>query len=619
MCKVENPSLKSSIPVTWPKLIQRTWGHLSRRRKRQCGLLLGLMFICAFAEVISLGAVLPFLGVLTNPERVYNHPIVAGLSLRLGISAAEQLLLPITVVFIVAVLLSGAVRLFQLWAIQRFSYATGHDLSNAAYLRTLYQPYKTHLGRNSSEVLSGIEKVEQLMALIIQMMGLISAIALTVFIVLTLVVVNTRAAIFAFLGFGIAYGLVTGLARRRLQSNSQKIAKLQPLRVKAVLEGLGAIRDVLLGGHQQAYSDIYRNADIPWRVAVGNTNFIGDSPRYAVEALGIVLIALISYGLSQQKGGATAVILTLGALAFGAQRLLPALQQIFRSWSSMAGSRASMEDALNFLDQPLPEEALAQPPLPLEFQKNVCFESVRFKYSNEGPLVLDGLELTIPHGSRIGFVGCTGSGKSTLLDLFMGLIVPTLGRITVDGLPLHGERLRAWQRNIAHVPQNIFLADSTFAGNIAFGLPLEEIDMDRVRKAARQAHIAEFIESNPGGYDVLVGERGIRLSGGQRQRIGIARALYGKASVLVFDEATSALDNTTERAVMEAIDGLGRDLTILTIAHRLTTVSMCDMIVQLEHGKIAAQGTFEQLLAQSPTFRSMAEINDHPLNNEFNI
>jgi ATP-binding cassette subfamily B protein len=254
----------------------------------------------------------------------------------------------------------------------------------------------------------------------------------------------------------------------------------------------------------------------------------------------------------------------------------------------------------------VPADAHLPIPAPLSFGDAIRFESVCFRYGSDGPWVLDGLSLAIPKGARIGFVGTTGSGKSTTLDLLMGLLEPASGQILVDGAPVNGERRRAWQRTIAHVPQSIYLADTTVAENIAFGVPREAIDPERVRQAARQAQIAEFIESRPDGYQAFVGERGIRLSGGQRQRIGIARALYKQATVLVFDEATSALDNATEQAVMDAIENLDRELTILIIAHRLSTVQRCDTIIELEHGRVVAQGSYEQLLERSPSFRRMA-------------
>jgi ATP-binding cassette subfamily B protein len=287
--------------------------------------------------------------------------------------------------------------------------------------------------------------------------------------------------------------------------------------------------------------------------------------------------------------------------------MLPALQQIYGAWASIAGSYAELADAMELLDQPLPTELLQSPPAPLLIQNAIRFDAVRFRYNSDGPWVLDGFNLTIPKGARVGFVGSTGSGKSTALDLLMGLLTPNEGEFLVDGEPVKGNRLRAWQRTIAHVPQNIYLADTTLAGNIAFGVSPDNIDMDRVRQAARQAQIADFIESSTNEYQAYVGERGIRLSGGQRQRIGIARALYKQASVLVFDEATSALDYATEQSVMGAIDGLNRDLTILLIAHRLTTVQHCDTIVELEHGRVVELGTYEYMLECSPSFRTLAK------------
>jgi len=325
-----------------------------------------------------------------------------------------------------------------------------------------------------------------------------------------------------------------------------------------------------------------------------------------MEAIVMILFAALAYGISRENQAIVTALPVLGAMAIGAQRLLPVLQQGYVAWAGIAGSRASLADALDLLDQPLPVEALQPAPAPLHFQDAIRFDAVRFRYTNGGPWVLDGINLTVPKGARIGFVGSTGSGKSTALDLLMGLLMPTEGELLVDGRPVNGNRLRAWQRTIAHVPQSIYLADTTLAENIAFGVPRDAIDLQRIQQAARQAQIADFIESRPEGYNAFVGERGIRLSGGQRQRIGIARALYKQAGVLVFDEATSALDNATEQSVLDAIEGLSRDLTILLIAHRLTTVRRCDTIVELERGRVVAQGTYEQLLESSPSFRKMA-------------
>ena len=321
----------------------------------------------------------------------------------------------------------------------------------------------------------------------------------------------------------------------------------------------------------------------------------------------MVVIAALAYVLSQQVGGISSALPVLGLLALGAQRLLPSLQQLYVSWASIVGSQASIEDILKLLDQPLPEVQQELIPSQYSFQQDVRFDSVHFRYNNDGPWVLKGLNLVIKKGSRVGLVGSTGSGKSTTLDLLMGLLMPTEGNILIDGEPVSGKYLRDWQRSIAHVPQSIFLADTSLAENIAFGIPLDKIDLGRVKIAARQAQIADYIESRPEGYKTYVGERGIRLSGGQRQRIGIARALYRQASVLVLDEATSALDNTTEQLVLDAMGTLSSELTVVLIAHRLTTVRHCDVIIELEHGKVVAQGTYDELIENSPSFRNMAK------------
>jgi ABC-type multidrug transport system fused ATPase/permease subunit len=592
--------------ATLPALIGRLWRHLSRRRQRQFGLLLGLILLSAFAEVISLGAVLPFLGILTAPDMAFRNPTIANIADAWGITTAAQLVLPLTIAFAAAALFAGAIRILLLWVTTRLAFAAGSELSIELYRRTLYQPYTVHLARNSSAVLSGVGKVGGAINVLSQLLMLISSAVLLISITLALVTIDPTVALTATMGFGVSYGLITWITRRRLRRNSQRIAHEQTQVFKALQEGLGGIRDVLLDGTQPVYCDIYRRADLPLRRAQGNNIFIGGSPRFAMEALGMALIAVLAYALSRQTGGVTTALPVLGALALGAQRLLPALQQGYSAWTSIAGSHASLADTIDLLDQPLPANISQPAPAPLPLQDAIQFDSVRFRYSCDGPWVLHDLDFVIPKGTRVGFVGSTGSGKSTMIDLVMGLLTPTEGRLLVDGKALDGNRLTAWQRTIAHVPQSIYLADATLAENIAFGLPQQAIDLDRLRQAARQAQIADFIEGRSDGYQAQIGERGIRLSGGQRQRIGIARALYKQAGVLVFDEATSALDSVTEQSLMDAIEGLDRQLTILLVAHRLTTVRRCDTIIEIQEGRVVAQGSYEQLLQTSPSFRKMA-------------
>jgi ATP-binding cassette subfamily B protein len=565
-----------------------------------------LMIASAFAEVLTLGAVLPFLAALTAPEQLLKREIAIRFTSLLGIDTSQELILALAIAFATCALVAGAVRLLLAWTTSRVAFGAGADLSAEVYRRTLYQPYHVHVMRNSSEVISGItHKVSNVVEVFYQVLLLVSSLVLLVSITVALFVIDPFIALVACLGFGATYTAIGRVSRRQLYANSERIAHDQTQVIKALQEGLGGIRDVLLDGTQQTYCRIYRDADVPLRRAQGNNLFIGVAPRYLMEALGMVLIAVLAYGLSRKPGGVATALPALGALALGAQRLLPVLQQCFVSWASIAGRRASLDDTLALLEQPMPAEPDAATP-PLQLRESVCFRNVRFRYPSSTPWVLDGFDLEIPRGARVGVVGTTGSGKSTALDLLMGLLEPTEGEVLVDGEALTGARVHAWQRGIAHVPQNIYLSDDTFAANIAFGVEPGKLDIARVREAARQAQIAELIESRPTGYHETVGERGVRLSGGQRQRIGIARALYKEARVLVFDEATSALDSATEQSVMQAIDGLDRNLTVIMIAHRLSTVQHCDFIVELGAGRVRAKGTYQELLTGSDSFARMA-------------
>lgn len=597
----------SSFHTFWEKLLfVQLWRHVGLKRQRQFLLLFCLMLLSAFAEVVSLGAIVPFIGILTAPEQVFAYPGVAEVALSFGLDSAAQLLLPITVVFVLAAVVAGGLRITLLWMSTRLAFGCGADLSLGIYRRSLYQPYSVHISRNSSEVISGItNKVANAVNILSQLLTLTSSVVLMIAIILALFAVDARIALMSSVTFGGAYLLISFLTRRKLTKNSHRIADGQTQVVKALQEGLGGIRDVLLDGTQSVYCSVFNKANQQLRHAQGNNVFIGGSPRFVMESLGMVLIAAIAYGLSRQPGGITTGLPVLGALALGAQRLLPAFQQAYNAWATIRGSQASLHATVGLLNQPV-SDALMQPLPKMRFANLIQLENVRFRYSPEEPWVLDGLSLTIRKGERVAFVGTTGSGKSTTLDLLMGLIDPVEGRFLVDGNSLSTNQVRAWQRTIAHVPQSIFLADATISQNIALGRAPADINMERVRRSAEQAHIAEFITAQQQGYDVMVGERGVRLSGGQRQRIGIARALYKEADVLMLDEATSALDSTTEESVMGAIEGLNRDLTVLIVAHRLTTVRTCDVIVELDNGRVIAQGSYDHLIKESVSFQKLA-------------
>lgn len=578
--------MQSTQPIT--QLVSRLWQHISVRRRYQFGFLLFLMLLASFAEVLSIGAVLPFIGALAEPKRIFAHSAAQPFIRMFGLTSADQLLLPLTVTFIVAALIAGAMRLLLLRVSLRLSFAVGTDLSIKIYKRTLYQPYAVHISRNSSEIINGItiKNSEVIFYIISPSLTLISASIILFAIIVTLLSVVPFIALIALGVFGVIYAFIIKFTRKRLMADSQSIARESTNVIKILQEGLGGIRDVLIDGSQEAFCSIYSNADQVLRRAQSNNLFISQSPRFGMEAMAILLISTLAYTFTQQSDSIAKSFPILAALALGMQRLLPYSQQAYGAWTTIRGAQASLQDVLILLDQPMPDHAEQPAPKPLPFNREISLKQVSFRYGMQSPWVLKNIDLTIAKGSSIGFIGATGCGKSTLLDVIMGLLQPTEGTVEIDGQPITTSNLRSWQTHIAHVPQVIFLTDSSIEENIAFGVPKNQVNHERVRHAARQAQLADLIESWPNQYFTVVGERGVQISGGQRQRIGIARALYKQADVIIFDESTSALDSETEHAVMEAIDLLSGDLTVLIIAHRLSTLKNCTQVVELGNGGI---------------------------------
>lgn len=582
----------STYPPT-RTLLFGIWRHLSLNRRIQLGLLLLVMLASGVAELVSLGAVLPFLAVLSDPESLMQQSLVKAFAIRMGLTTPNQLLLPVTLIFASTAVVAALTRLFNLWLNLRLAAAVGSDLSCEAYRLTLYQPYSVHLQRNTAEIITGVTDQIRITVLSLNaFLQLITSCVVVLSLLAGLMLIDAPVALTAMALFIAAYGALSITVRSDLQTNSLLIARAYSRQVKALQEGLGAIRDILLDGTQSTYLQIYQQTDRSQRKLQAKNSFLGAFPRYALEALGIVVIALFGYSLVLHQGAGAFVLPRLGALALGAQRLLPAMQQVYGGWASLKGSNAAIQSVLSMLNQSAPLTITAAKASSLF--NTLRFDKVQFCYSPGQPEVLQELNLEIRRGESVGIIGSTGSGKSTTIDLIMGLLVPTSGLVLVDGCDLHDskhpERLISWRSKIAHVPQNIYLADSSIAENIAFGVPLQDIDFSRVKQAAQKAQISSFIESSSNGYESFVGERGIRLSGGQRQRIGIARALYRTPKILLFDEATSALDNLTEKAVISSITSLGKSITLVMIAHRLSTLSNCDRVICLEKGKLVSDG-----------------------------
>ena len=403
--------------------------------------------------------------------------------------------------------------------------------------------------------------------------------------------INPQVAFVIFIAFSLAYISLALSIKRKISNNGNFLEKSYKRQFKLLQEGLEAIREIILSSNQSYFASIYKKTDKPIRFVEAQNEFFVSSPRFILESVSLFLIASIAYLLTTSNVDSTEIISILGTFAIGSQRLLPAMQGAYNEWARLK----TFLPAVKSIAPLMKEDKFATQLIEASSQKKyklkerIQFNNISFSYSGRDDYIFKDINFTIKKGQKIGIIGETGGGKSTLINLLMGLLEPTSGEIIIDKKNLVFEDyqfMRAWRSSICHVPQNIFLADISIAENIAFGLNINKIEMDRVISAAKKAKINDFIESLPMGYKTYVGERGIRLSGGQKQRLGIARALYQQSSIIILDEATSALDNKTEEKVINSIYEITPDVTLVMIAHRLSTLNICDVIYKVESSKL---------------------------------
>jgi ABC-type multidrug transport system fused ATPase/permease subunit len=478
----------------------------------------------------------------------------------------------------------------------------------------LNHPYVFFLNRNSSELVQNtlFEMGRTVNNVLIPLLTILARSTIAFSILILLFSVNPTLALVSGTILGGAYGLVYLGVRKTLARSGQDISLANARRTQIAYETFGGIKDIKILGREKNFFDLFRKPVERYALLQSHTQMISLLPRYALETMAFGgIIGIVLYLLSTgQNLSATLPLISLYALA--GYRLMPALQQIFANWSIVRFNISAVDRIARDIDT-LPGASKNQPTVPppsvrkLPLTRAIELDGVTFHYPGREEPVLDKVSLVIPANTSIGLVGSTGSGKTTTLDILLGLLEPTGGYLRVDGQVIDRKNVRQWQAAIGYVPQQIMLLDDTVLKNIAFGIPDGEIDQEKVVEAAKLAHLHDFVTSDlPQGYDTPIGERGVRLSGGQRQRIGIARALYHEPAVLVLDEATSALDNITENVIMEALNTLSRNKTVIMVAHRLTTVRECDTIVVLDRGRVADSGTYSSLLERNDFFRMLA-------------
>lgn len=575
-----------AVPETGLSNLRRLWRLIAPRRKLQLGLLSILLVSSVLSEAATLTMVLPLVNSLAQPDLV--PAIFLNLLQTIGGETEDQLRLFLAGLFGGLVLISLGVRLLYLWSSMRLAFTIGTDLTETAFRNTLALPYEEQTRQNSSNLLTILMVKMQAIVFsgLLPMLSILGAMVLAVAVAATLFAIAPGVTLALVLMILVLLAVIVMAVRGPLRRTGKMLALLQPQFTERMQVARGGIREIILDGTQAFFAQELSRTQRQMQSHRALGAFLVSSPRFLMEAVFLLVILGLAVWTFRTAPDPIAAIPSLSIVALGAMKILPSAQLLVLNWATIRRGSAEVSDALALVELPAqPAHPALNHPAPV-FTREIHLSDVWFRYGEDAPWILQGIDLTIAKGERIGFVGQTGAGKSTLIDLIMGLLTPTRGTVEVDGVTLGPEDLFAWRRQVAHVPQNIYLTDASVAENIAFGIPREAIKPESVVEAARNASIVSFVEDGASGFATLVGERGGRISGGQRQRIGIARALYKSADLIVLDEATSALDGETEARIMQTITDLGPEKTVLMIAHRLTTLKDCDRIVEIEGGRV---------------------------------
>lgn len=595
------------------KTLKQILDLLSPQERRRALLLLMLILIMAFVDMVGVVSIMPFMSVLSNPDVVHTNPYLQTVYETLGFTEVQPFLFFLGVAVFMLLVVSIAFKAFTTWALLRFTHMREYTIGRRLVEGYLHQPYEWFLGRHSADlgksVLSEVAQVTN--GSIIPLMQLITKGTVSFVLLALLVAVEPLLALYVGMGLSIAYGGIFVLVRKRLSRLGTERVESNKKRFHVLTEAFGGIKDVKVSGLEQTFISRYDLPAKQYAKTQASAKIIKGLPRFAIEAIAFGGMILVLLYLMRHGGGMQEALPVAALYALAGYRLMPALQEVYASLSSLRFSGSALQNLHRDLVQLPPLTQHASPNESgslLGLTSHIVLRSATYQYPTASRPALNALSLNVRARTTVGLVGATGSGKTTAVDVILGLLLPGQGELVVDGQVITDANRRAWQRTIGYVPQHIFLTDDTLAANIAFGVPKDRINWAALEQAARIANMHDFVTQElPQGYDTLVGERGVRLSGGQRQRIGIARALYHQPQVLILDEATSALDNLTEQAVMEAVHNLSHEITIILIAHRLSTVRQCDQIYLLEKGQIAAQGSYEELVAGNVQFRLMAD------------
>lgn len=576
--------------------LKSLWSHFTLKRKYQLALITLATFITAILDLVSIGTIMPFISVIMDSEATFNNPSFNEYFINYGYSSGEEIILPITYFFISINIIAAIIKVIIFWFQNKISVLCGNDLSRLAYTKTIYQPFEIHINRNSGDVISSIVNNVNITVFGVLYMVLlfISSIIFTLAILGGILIIDPIISLIALATLCFFYIPISIFLKGRLERNSKVVDLGQKKIVRFIQEALGGIRNLILDKSHDFFITKYNEIDFNLRNAVAENKFLGSVPRYVIEALVVILMALLGLYYAYQPNGMNEGLPILGFIALASQKLIPNMQQIYRCYASIAGSKENLDDTLEILNQELitNDDSLSSQKIINDFNK-LSLRNISFRYSQSEPLIFNDISLDIYKGEKVGIVGVTGGGKSTLIDLILGLLKPESGQILIDENNIENVR-NSWQKMISHVPQDVYYSDDSFAKNIAFGTDIKNLNQDKLINASKDAFILDYILQQDEKFEHILGESGVQLSGGQKQRLGIARALYKDSNIIIFDEATSALDEKTEKDVVNSIQSLDSKKTVLIIAHRLSTIKHADRIVCVENGKIITFNSFSE-------------------------
>ena len=560
----------------------------SKRRYQFIGILFINIFNGLF-EFISLGSALLFLESLTNASKISSS--FSFLINSFNISKESDLIRLSTIIFLGITFLTTVIRILNLWLNTKFRISFLNYISNKIYKKVINQEYSFFLNKNSSELLTDLtSNIEKTNFFFENLLTLTTAIILSLSIILSLLKLNFYITIISVILFSSLYTILGIYINKRVDLYSKVELKANYSLTRIIQDSLNGIKEIIISNSHSFYSNQFKNNNYNLRLYQGMTGFITTFPRYLFEGIGLLFIGISGIVIYSNVNNSSNVIALLGAFALGAQKLLPTMQSSYKSWSLLYFYNKPLDRILNLISLSSDENTFIEGKL--SFKNQIKIRNLNFSYKNHDEKITKDINLTIKKGENIGIFGTTGSGKTTLINILMGILTPNEGNILIDDIKLFNKEKKyiksKWKNNIALVPQDIFLYDSSIIENIAFCVPKNKIDINRAIQAAKISHADEFIRKTLNGYDTIVGDKGIKLSGGQKQRLGLSRALYCNSEILILDESTSALDFKTEKSVMESIfnNKSNLNLTTITIAHRLSTLRYCDKIIELNNGEI---------------------------------